>query len=114
LTARVSQGDTAPNFTTALYLNGSPFDLSGASVLMRVAGTVGAQGYKSWELPGTWSVASAGTVIFPLNPSSLAPSNFPAASPANLVWEIRAVASGGAIYHGPRTEAPRFVVRARV
>jgi hypothetical protein len=114
VTARVSQGDTAPNFYTTLFVNGTYFDLAGASVIMRVGGTVLAQGYQSWHLPATWNVASAGFVTFPLNPCALAPSNFPAASPAHLSWDVRAVASGGAVYHWPRTEAPDFVVRPRV
>lgn len=116
MTARISQGDTAPAFTTTLSVNGTFFQLAGASVLMRIGGSVASLGYKSWQLPGTWSVASAGFVTFPLDPSGLAAggTNFPGASPAHLAWEIRAVASGGAIYHWPRTEAPDFIVRPRV
>jgi hypothetical protein len=115
VTARTTQGDTAPNFFTTLFVDGTYMDLAGGSVIMRVGGTVGALGYQSWHLGATFNTAaSPGCVVFPLNPCGLAPTNFPAASPAHLSWDVRAVASGGAIYHWPRTEAPDFIVRPRV
>lgn len=113
------QGDTAPALTTQLFLGGTYFNLTGASVVGVIGGTVGSgplATYRSWLLAATWNTASLGraSIAIPLNPSALAPSNFPCASAARLMFEVRAVDSGGAIYNWPAADPIPFLVRIKV
>lgn len=113
------QGDTSPPVTTQLLVNGSPYNLSGASVIGIVGGTVGsgnAATYMRYVLAATWNSASLGmaSVTIPLDPSAMAPSVYPCWIPGRLEFEVRAVASGGAVTQWPADAAIPFVVRRRL
>lgn len=113
------QGDTAPALTTQLFVGGTYFNLSGASVVGVVGGTVGSgplATFRSWLLPATWNAASLGaaSIAIPLNPSALAPTNYPCASAAKLSFEVRGIDSGGAVYNWPAAAPIPFIVRIKV
>lgn len=109
------QGDTAVAITTQLLVGGSPYDLTGASVVAVVGGTVGSGPgavYARYVLPATWTVASQAmaSVTIPLSPSSLAATN-PCASAGVYGFEVRAVDSSGLVTQWPPDAPVPFVVR---
>ena len=113
------QGDTSPAVTVQLYSGGSPYNLSGASVIGVVAGTVGSglsATYQRFVLPATWNTASLGmaSVAIPLLPSGASVNNYACATPARLSLEIRAVGSDGLVTQWPQDEAIPFIVRAKL
>lgn len=113
------QGDTSPAVTTQLLVAASPYLVTGASIIGVVAGTAGsgaAATYMRYVLPATWNSASIGmgSITIPLDPSSLAPSVYPCWVPGRFEFEVRAVASGGAITQWPQDEPVPFIVRRRL
>jgi hypothetical protein len=112
-------GDTGPALTSQLLVGGSPFTLTGASVICVIAGTVGLGAnatYQRFVLAATWTAASLGaaSVAIPMNPSSLAPNNYPCATAGRYNLEIRGVDANGIIYQWPGRQAIPFIVRPKL
>ena len=113
-------GDTGPAITTQLLVGGSPFVLTGASVIGIVAGTIGSgisATYQRFVLAATWTTASLAdaSVSIPMNPSSLSPNGpWPCASPGRYSLEVRGVDSNGLVYQWPPRSAIPFIVRIKL
>jgi hypothetical protein len=113
-------GDTAPAITTQLLVGGSPINLTGASVIGIIGGTVGSgvtAAYARYVLAATWTSASAGaaSIAIPMNPSGLAPSfGYPCATAGRYNLEVRLVDSTGNAYQWPARAPIPFIVRPRV
>jgi len=113
------QGDTSPAITTQLLVGASPYDLTGASVIGVIGGTVGsgnAATYMRYVLAATWNSASLGmaSVTIPLDPSAMAPSVYPCWVPGRLEFEVRAVSALGGVTQWPADQAIPFIVRRRL